>query len=180
MTTLGQSIATMMGLGHLADRDAAARAVQHPVIRALVGVDEAVGMDDLALLTPDQIARLDAWAQGRSDAEVHRALREAIAVVLRERAYDYCDRRAADDYARPANDYYAEQFAAQAATEIGGRIRTTERSLFVAAVIGCDVCGEKLTAAQIAIAQSRGAEPRYCSPRCRRTAARRRERAKQS
>ena len=42
----------------------------------------------------------------------------------------------------------------------------------------CLVCGAPLTPEQIAIATSRGSEPRYCSTRCRNTARMRRSRAK--
>ena len=42
----------------------------------------------------------------------------------------------------------------------------------------CLVCGAPLTPEQMAIATSRGSEPRYCSTRCRNTARMRRSRAK--
>ena len=42
----------------------------------------------------------------------------------------------------------------------------------------CQVCATPLTQEQIIVARSRGYEPRYCSPRCRKTAEMRRRRAK--
>ncbi len=43
---------------------------------------------------------------------------------------------------------------------------------------GCLVCGQAFSVEQVVTARSRGVEPRYCSPRCRRRAARRRAVAK--
>lgn len=48
----------------------------------------------------------------------------------------------------------------------------------VYAMTTCQVCHKRLTAKQVATAESRGRVATYCSPRCRRTAARRRERSK--
>ncbi len=42
----------------------------------------------------------------------------------------------------------------------------------------CAVCDEPITARQAAIAESRGRTATYCSPRCRDTAAKRKQRAK--